>query len=242
MFGLYWLFKYYVLSINLKNKDLISYAILYGPGFLILYLFTKNICKIRLKYHKLSFSEFIKYFIIQTGIGIIILSIGNIILFKLGYYKGLNIKGFNLIYYIQLILIAPFFEEIIFRKYILSKAIIFGKRQGVLITSILFSIVHIVSQGCIEAIYTFMLSIVWCHVILKTNNLKYTFFLHSLSNISLFILPNLCYKYLYLSIMYRIIFYIIIPILMISILKNKIKSKKNYTKSKKNYTKSKKVV
>lgn len=80
------------------------------------------------------------------------------------------------------LIIAPIFEEIIFRKYILTKLL---KRYSIfisiVISSIYFSLFHLPSY--LSLMPTLIFGIIACIVYIKTRNIIYPIFLHFLYNL-----------------------------------------------------------
>ena len=90
---------------------------------------------------------------------------------------------------ISVLIIAPIFEELIFRKYMYSELIKkYSSNLSIIISSVFFSLIHLPSYR--NLIPTFIFGIVCCLVYRKTKNISYTIILHFLANLSWFILVN----------------------------------------------------
>jgi len=116
----------------------------------------------------------------------------------LHYYKTLEfesysnssngIKPFHIYFAISSLLIAPFFEEIFFRKFLLSKLI---QNNGIwisiFVSSLCFASIHFETPK--NLLPTFIFGVIACYIYLKTEKIKYTIIIHFLHNFYLTILP-----------------------------------------------------
>lgn len=85
---------------------------------------------------------------------------------------------------------APFIEEIIFRGFLLNTGLGYGKRGeliAIVITSVLFAIVHSQYQNPTTFVWLFIFSGILCHTRLRTGSLLIPMILHALNNASVFI-------------------------------------------------------
>ena len=100
-------------------------------------------------------------------------------------------KSFISIIYsgISVLIIAPMFEELIFRKYIYTELLKkYSSNLSIFISSILFSLMHLPSYS--NLIPTFIFGIICCIIYRKTMNIFYTIILHFFANLSFLILVN----------------------------------------------------
>ena len=93
---------------------------------------------------------------------------------------------------IALVIVAPIFEELIFRGYIFSKlqATKVGNYGAVIITAVVFTAIHNHYQ-IFELLDIFVLAILLSFVRLKANNLYYCIIIHMVNNLVAFIVLNL---------------------------------------------------
>lgn len=82
-----------------------------------------------------------------------------------------------------LIVFNPIVEEFVFRKLFADKLLKYGELFYMLVSSFCFAIVHGVSLGMPQIIYTFILGMIWSYLFVKTGDIKLPIILHSLSNI-----------------------------------------------------------
>ncbi|MBP3942606.1 CPBP family intramembrane metalloprotease [Sphingobacteriaceae bacterium WQ 2009] len=99
------------------------------------------------------------------------------------------------------IFFAPFFEEIIFRKYLLSGL---SERispiKAIIITSILFTIIHI---NAIQLFSAFVLSLFFSYHFLNYRNIAAVIFLHMMSNLITLLIGHLKLDYPYINLFYE---------------------------------------
>lgn len=84
---------------------------------------------------------------------------------------------------LSICLIAPIFEELVFRGFIFSKIerTRLRKSGAVIVTAIIFTLIHTQYEG-IVLVDLFVLSLLLSFIRLKTNNLKYCIAVHMLNN------------------------------------------------------------
>ena len=154
---------------------------------LVKFLYLKNNCKLKLGY-KPKIKEYIYMFLFVIGYN---LMRDNIFTF----FYNLNLDNIMSIYssffeldLISSILIAPVFEEIIFRGFFLKQlSLKYSKVTAIIISSLYFGIFHFkIYQG----ISAFIFGIVIAWIYLKSNSLLLCIFVHSISNLYYSILEN----------------------------------------------------
>ena len=88
-----------------------------------------------------------------------------------------------------LLVFNPVVEEFVFRKLFAKKLLRHGQRFFMLASSFCFAIVHSVSLGLPQVLYTFLLGLIWSYLYVRTGKLWIPVVLHSLSNLFGGILP-----------------------------------------------------
>lgn len=83
----------------------------------------------------------------------------------------------------MLLIFNPIVEEFVFRKLFADKLLKYGERFYVFASAFCFAIVHGVSLGSPQVIYTFVLGLIWGYVMAKTGDFKLVVLLHALSNL-----------------------------------------------------------
>jgi len=85
------------------------------------------------------------------------------------------------------LLIAPIFEELLFRKYMFTELLKkYSLTVSIISSSALFSLIHLPVYR--NLIPTFVFGVVCCLVYIKTKNIVYTIVLHFFTNLSLLLL------------------------------------------------------
>ena len=83
----------------------------------------------------------------------------------------------------MLLLFNPVVEELVFRKLFARKLLKYGERFYILASSFCFAVVHGVSLGIPQIVYTFILGMIWSYLTVKTGDIKLAIFMHGLSNL-----------------------------------------------------------
>lgn len=136
----------------------------------------------------IGFAEFLKYFLICFAI----MYVGNIISLALMNIAG-NIFGKSpasslealvlgtdiLSSTLFVVIIAPIFEEFVFRKLLIDRVAKYGERNAVVLSGIMFGLFH---MNIYQFFYAFGIGIVFAYVYLKTRKLTYSIILHMALN------------------------------------------------------------
>lgn len=162
-------------------------------GFLIVFLLYNKVCKIDTK-------KAIKYNYKIDYISVIIVAVISILaIFGLNYFLEIFTKLFEVInykqpsslslpldnvwwYIVNVIVLAVFpaiCEELIFRGMILEGLKDYGKTKAVIISALLFSLMH---TSPLQTIYPFIMGVVLALVVMASNNLVYSIILHFINN------------------------------------------------------------
>lgn len=94
---------------------------------------------------------------------------------------------------IYTVLLAPIFEEIIFRKILCGKMIKYGEGIAIVTSALMFGLFH---GNLNQFFYAFFMGLFFAYVYVKTGNVKYTIILHMMVNalgslVSVLVLENL---------------------------------------------------
>lgn len=127
-----------------------------------------------------------------VGVGIALIGLSQLVLPYIYEFFGINYnilesfevipgKGFvpGLIFFIVLAVLPAIFEELFCRKAILNCAKIYGNSFAVIFSALIFAIIHM-NFG--QAIFAFMIGIIFGVIAVKTNSIKIPVFLHLLNN------------------------------------------------------------
>ena len=196
---------------------------------IVLYLLYLKEMKIIFTYKKINFSFIIKSLIYILSIGMIYYIIyfifDNAFLFNFFKYFNDILSGkknitiydililekslrpcFEPFMFIATVIISPIFEEILYRGLMYNKLKeISNAFIGVLISSILFALLHIPKYGFgINTFFLFLVGVLLTYCYEKTDNIYVPIFVHSINNFFIFLF-NYVYFY-FLIIIYFIIF------------------------------------
>lgn len=186
MFLISWLWAYFIrghLGLPAIVNTIIGIVVLYGVGLAFFRIITKNIEKSEVKRGKLSLKMMILSLLLQFS-AIFILTILTIVFARItGTELGGSIDALTPIMLFQLLFFNPIVEEYVFRKVFADKLLKYGELFFMLVSSFCFAIVHGVSIGIPQIIYTFILGMIWSYLYVRTGNIWLSILMHSLSNL-----------------------------------------------------------
>lgn len=87
---------------------------------------------------------------------------------------------YDIFTFISVVILAPIFEELIFRGMILRTLSKYNKVFAIVITSLFFALLHL---NITQAVPAFFMSLVLCYMSLKTNSLLVTILAHATNNL-----------------------------------------------------------
>ena len=110
--------------------------------------------------------EFIKRYLVHTeNVGVVENYIG-------------NVPAWILL--VCVVIISPVFEELLFRKVLLEELLPYGKVTAILISSMLFGLLH---ANLEQFLYTIFMGIVCANIVLITGKVRYAIYLHMAFNL-----------------------------------------------------------
>ena len=217
---------------------------------IVLYLLYLKEMKIIFTYKKLNFFFIVKSLIYILSIGMIYYIIyfifDNAFLFNFFKYFNDILSGkknitiydililekslrpcFEPFMFIATVIISPIFEEILYRGLMYNKLKeISNAFIGVLISSILFALLHIPKYGFgINMFFLFLVGILLSYCYEKTNNIYILILVHSISNFFIFLFN---YVYFYFLIVIYFIIFIAGIIMAIQEIKKYVKVRKTF--------------
>lgn len=161
---------------------------LYVIGYPVTFLIMKKDNADRIEKHKMGIGRFILAFMMAYGLMIVGNIIGLALTAGIGLIKGepvtnamLNIvtEGNVWISAIYTVLLAPVFEEILFRKLICDRVVQYGQRTAVIISGLMFGLFH---MNFNQFFYAAFLGGFFAFIYVKTGSLKYSIGLHMVVN------------------------------------------------------------
>lgn len=186
MFGAYWLYAYFLqnrLDWPAGVEKVLGLVSLYVVGLGLFVLIIKDIPGSRRERGKLPGGQFALCFLLQFS-AIMIMSVLVNIIGAFGVeIATAEINAVSPYMLFMLLVFNPIAEEFVFRKLFADKLLKYGERFYVFASAFCFAIVHGVSLGIPQVIYTFILGLIWGYVMAKTGDFKLVVLLHALSNL-----------------------------------------------------------
>lgn len=134
--------------------------------------------------NKISFGKLIMYFMISY----FIISAGNIV----GTISSFIFSGgkaenhiaelamdMNPIKVVVMVILAPIFEELIFRKLMLDRISKYGEKMAIFFTALAFGLLH---QNLFQFFYAFGVGLVFGYIYMRTGRIRYSIILHAIIN------------------------------------------------------------
>jgi membrane protease YdiL (CAAX protease family) len=94
------------------------------------------------------------------------------------------------------VILAPILEELVFRKLLIDRVVVFGDKTAILLSGLLFGLFH---GNFYQVFYAFGLGCVLAYIYIRTGKIKYTISLHMTINLLGGLIPSLLMKNLDLS-------------------------------------------
>lgn len=186
MFGIYWIYSIFIQnSLNIQPifKTIIGLVSLYGIGLLLFIKIISKISNTKFKKNKVNGKTMVLCFLLQFTAIIIMSIITNIVINISGLELSVDLNALTPYMLFMLLIFNPIIEEFVFRKLFADKLLKYGELFYILVSSFCFAIVHGVSLGIPQIIYTFILGMIWSYLVVKTGSIKLSIIFHSLSNL-----------------------------------------------------------
>lgn len=161
---------------------------LYVLGYPLTFLIMRNCEKRTIEKHKMTIGQLILAFMMSYGLMIAGNLIGVMITLGIGVLKGNEVtnplmsvvtSGNIWISAIYIVLLAPVFEEFLFRKLICDRVAKYGQGTAIVVSGLMFGLFH---GNLNQFFYAFFLGSFFAFIYLKTGELKYTIGLHMVIN------------------------------------------------------------
>lgn len=186
MFGIYWSYSYLIkqrLTVGEGVKTIIGMIVLYILGLGLFLFITRSIFATPYEKKKISLKTVLLCFLLQFT-AILVLTVLVNISDSIGGNEAsadINTTSGNMLF--LLLVFNPIMEEFVFRKLFADKLLQYGERFYIIVSAFCFALVHGVSLGVPQIVYTFLLGIIWAYLLVKTGELKLVILLHALSNL-----------------------------------------------------------
>ncbi|MBR5538545.1 MAG: CPBP family intramembrane metalloprotease [Clostridia bacterium] len=94
--------------------------------------------------------------------------------------------------FVMTVILAPFFEELVFRKLIISRTAVYGEKLAILFSAITFAFFHMSIQ---QFFYAFLMGLVLGYLYIRTSKLIYPIILHASINLFGSVFPLILMEY-----------------------------------------------
>ena len=186
MFGIYWIYscllKQY-LPVSGGMKTILGMVVLYGLGLGLFLFITRNIPVSAYEKRKVSMKTVLLCFLLQFTAILVLTVLVNISDSIGGNDALVEIKATSGNMLFLLLIFNPIMEEFVFRKLFADKLLRYGERFYIVVSAFCFALVHGVSLGVPQIVYTFILGVIWAYLLVKTGDMKLIILLHALSNL-----------------------------------------------------------
>lgn len=173
---------------NMNIMLAVTMVPLYVIGYPVTFLIMKKKDAGTIEKRKMGAGQFILAFMMAYGLMIVGNIIGLVLTTMIGLIKGEPVgnallsvisEGNIWISAIYTVLLAPVFEEILFRKLICDRVAQYGQRTAILVSGLLFGLFH---MNFNQFFYAAFLGGFFAFIYIRTGNLKYTIGLHMIVN------------------------------------------------------------
>ena len=183
------MYSFSSLSLKDSNSEIILSAIcVYCVGLPVAYLILKDMRHVHPLKNRVTVGQFFKLFAVSYALAYVSNVFGTVIISILSAIKGAPIEnnvfdkvmGSDIITeVIFMVILAPIVEELVFRKLLIDRTLIFGDRAAIFISALAFGLFH---GNFGQFIYAFTLGMVFGYVYIRTGNILITMGLHGLMN------------------------------------------------------------
>ena len=175
MFGIYWIYscllKQY-LPVSGGMKTILGMVVLYGLGLGLFLFITRNIPVSAYEKRKVSMKTVLLCFLLQFTAILVLTVLVNISESIGGNDALVEIKATSGNMLFLLLIFNPIMEEFVFRKLFADKLLRYGERFYIVASAFCFALVHGVSLGVPQIVYTFILGVIWAYLLVKTGDMK----------------------------------------------------------------------
>lgn len=163
----------------INDEDIYKYTVI-GSGIAMIPISIYLYKKYKIKESKIKVNKLL----LMIPLGLSISLFYNMLTLKLQTNQVLDLNFY--LVFIYVVILAPIFEELVFRYITLRKAKeMYSEKRAVILVSLVFALMH---DGIISIIYAFLIGLVFCYVYKKYKNILYPMVLHISANMmSMFI-------------------------------------------------------
>lgn len=81
--------------------------------------------------------------------------------------------------FVTVVILAPVFEELLFRKFLIDRVVNYGEVAAVLMSGFMFGLFH---ANLIQFVYATLLGLFFAYIYIRTGNIIYTILMHAFAN------------------------------------------------------------
>ena len=192
MFAVYWIYSLQIaprLPIGDFARSLTALLSLYGLGLGLFLLIIKGLPNSEIGPGKAPFSTVAICFLLQFTALMAMSILVNVVSIATGKDMNMEVDALKPVNLFLLLIFNPVVEEFVFRKLFAKKLLRHGQGFYIFASSLCFAIVHSVSIGLPQVLYTFLLGLIWSYLYVRTGKLWIPIVLHALSNLFGGVLP-----------------------------------------------------
>lgn len=159
-------------------------VIMYGIAMPSAMLILRLVPASRIEKTSLPAGQILKYLLICFPVTVIGSIAGNILSSLLSLGRAQDpldryIQTPGVMSFILTVLLAPFFEELLFRKLLIDRTVKYGEKNAVLFSAVVFALMH---GNFFQIFYTFGAGLVFAYIYVRTGKLRYTLLIHVIMN------------------------------------------------------------
>lgn len=158
---------------------------------LVLWLFIRKIPSAKNDKRSLQFGQMLNLVLCTIGATYLFyyITLGLMELLKMGGIETADVVESAIsisipFYIIAFCIIAPIFEELIFRKLLLEHLMPFGEIPAICISAVAFGLFH---MNLYQLFYTTVMGLIFAWVVMKTGKVRYSIILHAIANFTSYV-------------------------------------------------------
>lgn len=186
MFGIYWVYSLFIkerLALSTELKMVIGLAVLYGIGLALFLAISKSGVKNTFSIKTVSAKTTTVCFLLQFTALFVMVIFTTIVSALGGETASTDVLENTPFMIFVLLFFAPIAEEFVHRYLFAKKLLRYGERFYIFTSAFCFAIVHGLSLGIPQIVYTFILGMIWTYLFVKTNNFLLVAAMHGMSNL-----------------------------------------------------------
>ncbi|NCB73412.1 MAG: CPBP family intramembrane metalloprotease [Clostridia bacterium] len=182
----------YAFAPNITHAPWFVWALSFAPLYLIAiplgYIIIRPLPKLKVPQQSIGFKKFLAYLAMSYAIMYVGNIIGTMLNGGIAQLRGQELinpleqllTGSNIYFELVFVgLLAPVFEELVFRKLLLDRIRAYGEGTAILVSGLCFGLFH---GNLFQFFYAFGLGALFAYIYLRTGRVRYTIILHAIIN------------------------------------------------------------